>query len=61
MAPENEPVQVTPECYENEEMDILDYRESFNLHTQEYSNIVLELTEATNHYNERIVRLSGEW
>lgn len=54
LAPENEPVQATPECYENEEMDILDYRESFNLRTQEYSNILLELTEATNHYNERV-------
>lgn len=54
LASGNELVQATSACYENEEMDILDYRESFNVHTQEYTHILLELSEATSHYNERV-------
>ena len=44
---------------EDEAMDILDYREGFNYHTQEYTRILGVISGAMTHYNERIGEETG--
>ena len=52
-------VSIIAESDEDDAMDYLDHRESFSTHTQAYTEILAELTGATNHYNERIGEEAG--
>lgn len=56
---QQENVSVQKQEEEEEAMDILDYREGLNFHTQEYSRILGVISDAMNHYNERIGEETG--